>query len=741
MRISIPLTSSARKQSAVIQCVTRTVARCRGGLAAVASVEEELRGKEAESATGVMLSQGSGRCGTAAMSTGNSQGALNLRPLRDIITGYELGWVTFAAIAVPFGRRFPLIDMEVCVRQMVNPLRLSLIFNREYLRYIAVAVTILMPASGQDLHCLVYTGAARKADQEIVRRQREFQQFKALNRKSPPRAASQVSSVVPRANFIDNFIFRDIEADRIPVARLTNDYEFIRRAMLDLTGRIPAPDQVDAFAGDSNVNKRTNLINKLIVSQEYVDKWTMYFGDKFQVGSNYYNFIQQEGRNKFYRYLRDFIERDRPYNAFVTEMISASGDSLINSPVNYVARAYQIGDPVQDTFDTFSYNITTTFLGVQTQCISCHNGRGHLEPINLYLTGKRRPDFWGQAAFFSRMNVTTFAASAYGPTAYATVEDRDGGGYTSAVPATNPGQRPLRYGGPYMPSYIFNGAKPATTNWRAELAGMVTHDRQFAKATVNYLWAAMFNLGIVDPADNWDLGRVDPENPPDTLPLQVSHPELLEALATEFINSGFSIRHMVQLMAQSNAYQLSSQPPDGWKELYTSYFAKHLSRRLSAEEIYDAVVTATGTATPMYVQGFDKPVMYAMQLPDPTEPRGDGNIQRFLSQFGRPDWVSQPRNTTSTILQVLFLMNDYQINARAFAGRQDSRSTRVATLLASNLPQEEMIRQLFLSTIGRPPTDAETQALQRNRPTGLLEDWLADVQWALLNKIDFLFNY
>src|SRR5437588_97592 len=118
---------------------------------------------------------------------------------------------------------------------------------------------------------------------------------------------------------------------------------------------------------------------------------------------------------------------------------------------------------------------------------------------------------------------------------------------------------------------------------------MVTGDRQFAKATVNYLWAALFNLGIVDPPDHWDLGRTDPANPPDTLPLQVSHPELLEALATEFINSGYSIRHMVQLMAQSNAYQLSSQPPDGWKDLYLPYFAKHLSRRMSAEEIYDAV--------------------------------------------------------------------------------------------------------------------------------------------------------
>jgi hypothetical protein len=292
-----------------------------------------------------------------------------------------------------------------------------------------------------------------------------------------------------------------------------------------------------------------------------------------------------------------------------------------------------------------------------------------------------------------------------------------------------------------MPKYMFNGATPKSDNWRVELGRIVTSDRQFAKAAVNYLWAALFNIGIVDPPDNWDLGRVDPNNPPASLPLQVSNPDLLEALATEFINSGYSVRHMIQLIAQSNTYQLSSQPPDGWKDLYLNTFAKHLSRRLTAEEVYDAVITATATETPMYVEGFPQPVMYAMQLPDPTEPRTNGTVRNFLNQFGRPDWVTQPRNTTSTILQVLFLMNDNQINSRAFASRQDSRSSRVATLLAGSLSTDQMIQQLFLSTIGRPPSDAELQALQRNRPPELLEDWLADVQWALLNKVDFLFNY
>src|SRR5205823_5904289 len=100
---------------------------------------------------------------------------------------------------------------------------------------------------------------------------------------------------------------------------------------------------------------------------------------------------------------------------------------------------------------------------------------------------------------------------------------------------------------------------------------------------------------------------------------------------------------------------------------------KHIPRRMTAEQIYDAVTSATGTATPMYVEGFSSPLLFAGQLPDTTEPRSDGNITNFLSQFGRGDWFNQTRNSTSTVLQVLFLMNDTQINARTFASRDGSR--------------------------------------------------------------------
>ena len=598
------------------------------------------------------------------------------------------------------------------------------------------------PASAPDLHCPLYPAAQRDADQARFRRQREFQQFSSSR---PVAAAVSRRDVPGSANFIDDYVFGRIAQDSVPIADRTTDSEFLRRVSLDLTGRIPTPDQISAFTADSNPDKRTALIDSLLSSSPFVDRWTQWYGDQFKVGSNYYNVIQIQGRNLFYRYIRDMLERDRPYNEFAAQIISAAGDNMVNPPVNYLARGFQQGDPIQDTYDQLTNNITQNFLGVQTICISCHNGRGHLEPINLFLLAKQRADFWRQSAFLSQTTVVQEPTNAYGVGNHMLFVDRSNGGYSSTVPSNNPGQRPARTGGPYNPVYLFNGAAPKSASWRSDLASLITADRQFARATVNFIWAKLFTIGIVDPPDNWDLARIDPAHPPAAstgFGLQPSNPQLLETLTDEFINSGYSVRHMIRLMVTSNAYQLSSRPPDGWRALYEPYFAKHLSRRLTAEEVFDAVTTATGTQTPMYVEGFDQPLMYATQLPDTTEPRSDPNITYFLSQFGRGDWVNAPRNSTSTVLQVLFLMNDNQMMARTLASRDGSRSTRVAQLLASSLSEGDMVNQLFLATLGRLPTSDEQNTLQKSRASrSSREDWLSDLQWALLNKLDFLFNY
>lgn len=591
----------------------------------------------------------------------------------------------------------------------------------------------LSPAA--DPGCSRYPAAERTELQKQLDLQRLTSEFASRSGKQP------VRGTIVRRNFIDTHIFNKMEMDGVASAPLTTDAEFLRRISIDLNGRIPAPEQAEAFFRDSATDKRAKLIEQLLASPAYVDQFTLYFGNRFEVTSGYYSYVGITGRNQFHRFLRDFVSRDRPYNQVVTEMITAQGDSDQVGASNFLNRAWQQGDPIQDTWDTITDRITVRLLGYKTECISCHAGRGHLEQINLFLTGKKREEFWQMSAFFSRMNMTLVSTDAFNQRWRFYYTDRSAGGYHSNVNVNSPGPRPARNGGPYEPRYLTTGEEPQNGDWRAEFARLLTKDRQFAKAAVNYLWAYFFNYGLVDPPDGWDLARVDPKNPPPApWALQVTHPELLEELADYFISNNYSIKSVARLLVNSSAYQLSSNYPGTWRAEYTRYFAKHIPRRLAAEELYDALQISTQTETPMFVPGFDAPLYYANQMPDPTEPRSDPAVVEFLNSFGRGDWISNRRDPSPTILQLLYTLNAPQIVLRSFASRPDSPVNRAAKLADSKLSDEEVIRQLYLATLTRYPTQEELATVVRMKQGNRL-DWISDLQWALLNKLDFIFNY
>lgn len=602
------------------------------------------------------------------------------------------------------------------------------------MRVLLLAALTLTPLLGADASCPVFSVEQRAAQHARIGLESAADSLvvRSTKRQSPAQAAT-------RNNFIDDHIFSKLETAGIEPAPPTTDGEFLRRLMLDMTGRIPTTEQVDQFLADSNPNKRAALIESLIGTKPFVDHWTLFWGNRFQVTSGYYRLIGIHGRNYFHAYLRDFVARDRSYRDLASELIAATGDSQRSGPPNFIMRAIQDGDPIQDTWDTLTNAVTTIFLGVQTQCVSCHDGRGHLEEINQYLSRRRRDEFFQLSAFFARMDIFQVPVDIFNQQSRGIISDRAAGVYHGVVNSNNPGQRPPRLGA-HEPTYMIDGRQPASGEWRRELARFLTEDRQFARAAVNYLWVHFFRRGIVDPPDAWDLSRIDANNPPRApWTLQPSHPELLEALADEFISSGYNVRRMLRLMAGSAAYQLSSRYPGTWRPEYARFFAKQTPRRLSAEEIYDAMVVATMTETPMFVEGFAEPLIYAAELPDPTEPRRDGNITGFLTNFGRGDWVRSLRETQSSVVKVLYLMNSTQVNFRTFGNRDRQGGTRVARLAASSMSDAEAVKQLFVATLGRAPTDEEMAIVTRRRQTAR-EEWFSDIQWALLNKAEFLFN-
>ena len=584
-----------------------------------------------------------------------------------------------------------------------------------------------------DTNCPAYPASARTALLQSNAKVAAFRKFSA----SRSRTRGALYGLAPANNLIDQYIFGKMQADGVAPAPASNDSEFVRRVYLDLTGRIPTIDQTVQFLTSTDSNKRSALVDQLLASGAYVDKWTLFYANIFQVTSGYYNFISVQSRNRFNQFLREFVASDRSYADVASELITGGGDSYSNGPANFIVRQEQQSSPIQDTWDTLTDATTVSFLGLKSLCISCHDGRGHLEPINLFLAPKKRTDFWKMSAFFARANIDLVPADTYYRQMKAIITDRTTGGYTSWVDPNNPGPRPARYGGPYSPAYLATKQTPGTGQYRSELARMVTSDRQFARAAVNYLWSAMFTVGIVDPPGQWDIARIDPNNPPpDPWTLQPTHPELIEALATEFINSNYSIQHMIRLMANSQAYQLSSNYQGTWLPAYEPYFARHITRRLSAEEVFDASAIATMTVAPMTIEGYDSPISYAGQLPDTTEPRNDGNINYFLNNFGRGDWWNNPRDSSSTIIQTLFMMNDYNLNFRTFTGR----TTRVNWLLTQPISDTDAINNMFLAALSRYATSDELTLLSKYR-TGSRDQWFTDVEWALLNKLDFIFNH
>jgi hypothetical protein len=269
---------------------------------------------------------------------------------------------------------------------------------------------------------------------------------------------------------------------------------------------------------------------------------------------------------------------------------------------------------------------------------------------------------------------------------------------------------------------------------------MITSDFQFARATVNYMWEYFFGIGLVTPSNQFDPMRLDPDNPPADCPLEVtpctlqaSHPRLLNELAQEFINSGYNLKSLMRLIVNSRAYQLSSRYEGEWNPTWDRLFARKLVRRLWAEELADAIVQTSGI--PMsYNDRVGGTVSWAMQLP---EPLNTGNAAaNLLNAFLRGNRDDQKRSGDGSISQALALMNDNFVMSRL--------ATNGTSLLARSLPlpNDQLVTNLFVTVLGRPPSAAEMAAAVANlSPPNNRTQEAQHLLWTLYNKVDFIYNY
>jgi hypothetical protein len=494
-------------------------------------------------------------------------------------------------------------------------------------------------------------------------------------------------SSLPQNDWIDGLVDWKLEQLRIQPSDLCTDSEFIRRVSLDTTATLPTPEETQSFLRDRDLDKRRNLIDRLLQRPEYIDFETLKLSDLLRVNSL---FLSDEGADRYYRWIHDEVQAGVPYNQFVRELLTGRGPNYHSGPANY----YRVSDTPEELAETTSQ----TFLGIRLQCAKCHN-----HPFERWTQN----DYYSFAAFFAR--VGRKGGPEFGEEQ---VYVRTAGEVTN--PKTKKPVAPQCLGGP-APTI------PNDEDRRAALADWLTSrgNRQFARVVVNRIWAELFGRGIVDPIDDFRVS-----NPPANQPL-------LEALTTSFMDHGYDVRQITRLILNSRTYQLSSVA-NATNARDERHFARALPRRLTAEQAMDGIAQVTGKSDRF---GIRPAGTRALQLRDSRE----GSY--FLEVFGRPKreiLCSCDRDAGPNLSQSLHLINGSDLNSKL-----EAPDGRVAKLIKAGASDLDILNTMYLATLSRYPSPAELHvALQRVRDKKEKRQAAdEDLLWALANTEEFLYNH
>jgi hypothetical protein len=491
----------------------------------------------------------------------------------------------------------------------------------------------------------------------------------------------------PEFNFIDTHVNNKLKRLKIQPADLCSDAEFLRRVTLDLTGLPANGEQTKAFLNDPRESqvKRKARIEELLESPDYVDHWTLKWSDLLMSNRKY---INEQGVWAFRNWIREQVATNRPYNEFVYDLMTASGSTLENPPANY----YRIAREPREVME----NMTQVFVGTRFVCAQCHD-----HPFEKWT----QTQYYQLSAFFGGVGRKggrkTEEEVIYDMRSPAKVIHAGTGQSTSAS----------------FPFQI-EGLDLKNDNLRVQLGRWLTakENPYFAKSLANRYWSYLNGRGIIDPVDDIRLS-----NP-------ASNPELLDTLTSDFVASGFDLKHLLRTMANSHTYQRTFATHH-WNEDDDVNYSHATPRRLAAEQLYDAIMTATGAPTnlPGVPGGF-----HASQLPDSSA------SVAFLDMFGRAPRESPcecERSSEVSLAQTLTLINGPTIS-EAIVHPQGL----ISRLVAAKAEPKQMVEEIYLSVLNRMPTDTERNQGEKYLVDNKLADGAQDLMWALINSPAFLFN-
>jgi Protein of unknown function (DUF1549)/Protein of unknown function (DUF1553) len=492
----------------------------------------------------------------------------------------------------------------------------------------------------------------------------------------------------PVANYIDELALAKWKKLGLVPSALCTDGEFIRRVVLDLCGKLPAPDEVRAFLADERPDKRARLIDRCLDDKDYAAHFALRWGSILRNASLAGS---EQAAYAFHEWLRDMIGRNRPYDEFVRGIVAASGEWHEAPAINWYwqMRDDQLHQPVADT--------AQVFLGLRLQCAKCHH-----HPYERW----SQNDYYGLAGFFSRLGRKGFGE----PPPYFSERRRTTG---EINPATGKPIEPKLLDGPVLTISPEEDPRHKLVDW---MAG--PDNPFFAKALANRMWGHLMGRGLVDPVD--DMRET---NPP-------SNPALLDAMARDFIEHKFDVKHLLRTICNSRTYQLSSTANE-FNQHDKQNHARYYGKRLIAEVLLDCVDQVCETRTT-----FSKMSKQARAVDLPHENFGS----YFLDVFDRPPRSSAcecARSNSANLSSVLHLTNSPEINDKIASG-----NGRVARLVVSKATAEKAVEDVYLAAFARLPTPEE-----KDRTLGYLQQHkdlrtgLEDLVWALLNTREFIFNH
>ncbi len=473
-----------------------------------------------------------------------------------------------------------------------------------------------------------------------------------------------------------------------------DDATFLRRVTIDICGTLPTSDEVVEFLADTRSDKRQRLIDRLLERPEYASYFALKWSDILQNrGAGYSTSKQRAGTTLFAAWIRDSLAANKPYDQFVSEILTASGSQNENPPAIWYRTVRKSPEYVE--------SVAQAFLGVRVQCAQCHH-----HPTERW----SQSDYFGLAAVFSRVGRKGGFADAEVPTdEIIFLKDRG----DVLHPRTGEILKPRPLGGAEFSLGLHDDPRGSLARW------MTSADNPFfARTMANRMWAHFLGRGIVHPIDD-----ARSTNPP-------SNPELLDALAQDFIASGFDVKHLIHVITSSYAYGLESAPHAG-NAGDTQTFARFYPRRVTAEVLLDGIS-----------QVLDAPTVFAgvpagtraIELPD------ENVAAHFLDVFGRPARMSAcecERVDSPALTQALELVNSAEIQRKLI-----EKTGYAERLAASDKSLADLATEVFLRVLARRPRPEELKAaidFLMSEPDRA-EAWRS-LLWSLLATNEFLFNH